>query len=226
MVLTPVRILRPEFYKDGCVLYLKFDEGSGSIATDSSPFKNNGTIYGAIWADGKFGKALSFDGVDDYVEVVGASVLDTIKTRNAVYTFSAWINPLAIRTMQIFQRASSSSDRHGFALASDGSIRLSHYDGSAWKAVGSAPISPGWHHVAAVFNTRDDMRVYVDGVEFTTSSPHVYAYTWSYLEIGRHSNYYNDWFYGVIDEVLIFNRVLSEEEIKALYRGGRFPPFK
>jgi len=208
--------------REWLVLELHFNEINGTTAYDLSGNNNNGAIYGALRVNEGFVRALWFDGVDDYVEVVGASVLNTIKTRNAVYTFSAWINPLAIRTMQIFQRASSSSDRHGFALASDGSIILSHYDGAAWKAVGSAPISPGWHLVAAVFNTRDDMRVYVDGVEFTTSSPYVYAYPWYNLEIGRYSNYYDDWFYGVIDEVLIFNRALTEEEIKALYGGGRF----
>ena len=156
----------------GLVLYLPFDEGTGTIAYDLSGYGNNGTLLDTSstnadgntppqWVDGKIGKALSFDGVDDYVEVTGTTVLDTIKTSSARYTFSAWINPIVIeRVRQIFQRASSGYDRHVFALASDHSIRLSYYDG-AWKAVGSTPISSGWHHVVAVFNTRDDMRVYV-----------------------------------------------------------------
>jgi hypothetical protein len=38
-------------------------------AKDSSGYGNDGTIYGATFVGGKFGKALSFDGVDDYVEV-------------------------------------------------------------------------------------------------------------------------------------------------------------
>ena len=46
-----------------------FDEGKGDIATDSSDQGNDGEIHGAKWVDGKFGKALEFDGVDNWVEV-------------------------------------------------------------------------------------------------------------------------------------------------------------
>ena len=45
------------------------DEGSGNIIYDSSGNGNNGTIYGATWTDGISGTALTFNGVDDYVEV-------------------------------------------------------------------------------------------------------------------------------------------------------------
>jgi len=54
---------------DGLVGAWKFDEGSGTIAYDSSGNNNHGTIYGATWVDGKFGKALQFDGIDDYVSI-------------------------------------------------------------------------------------------------------------------------------------------------------------
>ena len=59
---------------DGLVGAWHFDEGQGNIAHDSSGNNNHGTIYGAKWVDGKFGKALEFDGVDDYVEIGRAHV--------------------------------------------------------------------------------------------------------------------------------------------------------
>ena len=46
-----------------------FDEGKGDEAKDSSGNGNLGKINGATWDKGKFGKALSFDGTDDWVEV-------------------------------------------------------------------------------------------------------------------------------------------------------------
>ena len=46
-----------------------FDEGKGKVATDSSGNGNDGEIHDAEWVDGKFGKALSFDGVGNWVEV-------------------------------------------------------------------------------------------------------------------------------------------------------------
>jgi len=53
------------------IAHWKFDEGKGNIAYDSSGNGNNGTIsqWRPTWVHGKFGSALSFDGVDDYVEV-------------------------------------------------------------------------------------------------------------------------------------------------------------
>jgi hypothetical protein len=59
------------------VLVMHFDEGSGTIAKDDSGYGNDGTIYGAKWVDGKYGKALSFDGVDDYLEVPDSDILDS-----------------------------------------------------------------------------------------------------------------------------------------------------
>ncbi len=47
----------------GLVGWWRFDEGSGTIAGDSSGNGNNGTIYGATWVAGKYGQALSFDGI-------------------------------------------------------------------------------------------------------------------------------------------------------------------
>ena len=67
----------PYLYEVGSDLFISplkpvaswsFDEGAGTIANDSSGNDNNGTLYGGpTWADGQINKALSFDGVDDYV---------------------------------------------------------------------------------------------------------------------------------------------------------------
>ncbi|MFQ6055938.1 MAG: hypothetical protein ACE5J3_08170, partial [Methanosarcinales archaeon] len=54
---------------EGLVAEWHFDEGSGGIVKDSSGNSNDGIIHGATWVDGKYGKALRFDGVNDYVEI-------------------------------------------------------------------------------------------------------------------------------------------------------------
>ena len=56
--------------EDGLVLYLPFDEGSGETTADLSGGGHDGDINGATWADGRFGKALSFSGDGDFVPIV------------------------------------------------------------------------------------------------------------------------------------------------------------
>ena len=54
--------------EEGLVVYYNFNEGKGTVVKDNTG-RNIGTIYGATWVDGKFGKALSFDGVDDKINI-------------------------------------------------------------------------------------------------------------------------------------------------------------
>ena len=68
----------------GLVGAWKFNEGGGTTAYDSSGNDNDGTIYGASWVDGKVGKALSFDGDNDYVEI------PSVNPQKAI-TVCAWI---------------------------------------------------------------------------------------------------------------------------------------
>ena len=86
----------------GLVLYLPFDEGTGTIAYDLSGYGNNGTLYSSTticsnpptsgcptWTDGKVGKALSFDGVDDNLIIPHSTTLNVTST----ITIMAWIKP-------------------------------------------------------------------------------------------------------------------------------------
>jgi hypothetical protein len=67
--------------------YWQFDDGTGNTASDSSGYNNHGTIINATWTTGKFGDALNFDGIDDYVDCGNDTSFD-ITLENTV---SAWI---------------------------------------------------------------------------------------------------------------------------------------
>lgn len=57
-------------------VYAQSDEGSGNVVKDISGNGNDGVVYGAMWVDGKFGKALSFDGKDEYIDCGNNASLD------------------------------------------------------------------------------------------------------------------------------------------------------
>ncbi len=70
--------------------YWKLDEGTGTIAQDSSGNGNDGTLTnGPTWSAGQFNGALQFDGIDDYVTIPSSNEFDT----QTALTISAWINP-------------------------------------------------------------------------------------------------------------------------------------
>ncbi len=74
----------------GVLGHWKFDDGSGLTAKDSSGKGNNGKlINGPTWVTGQIGKALKFDGVDDYVDVPNSASLNPTTGKATV---SAWIN--------------------------------------------------------------------------------------------------------------------------------------
>jgi len=70
------------------VLYLPFDHDDGLYARDRSGYDNHGTIYGATREAGKVADALSFDGTDDYVEVPHSAALYL----DGDFTVLAWVS--------------------------------------------------------------------------------------------------------------------------------------
>ena len=71
---------------DGLMVYWSFDEGSGEVTHDDSGNLIKGFIHGATWIDGKFGKALNFDGVNDNV------IAPYIPLYNRSFSIAMWIN--------------------------------------------------------------------------------------------------------------------------------------
>ena len=80
----------PLVAQTGPVAHWQFNEGSGTIAGDSSGNGNFGTLVnGPVWTTGFEGSAVSLDGADDYIEIGNAPALNPA---NAL-TLSLWVNP-------------------------------------------------------------------------------------------------------------------------------------
>ena len=163
---------------ENLVLYLKFDEGSGTVAYDSSGYGNNGTLYDANatnddgdtppqWVDGKFGKALSFDGVDDYVEVPDSASLNF---GAGSFTVIEWIKVNLPWTSEGYITSKAIAPGWYRRVEADGRLVCRFHDGSNMVDIYSdVSVADGnWHHVAFVID-RSAQKGYwiVDGVKQT-----------------------------------------------------------
>jgi hypothetical protein len=199
----------------GLVASFAFDEAAGTTITDSSLRSNDGTIVGATRTSGRHGRALVFDGVDDYATVAGAAQLNL----TTGMTLEAWIYPTAGGS--VWRQAVLKEAPGGLSYALYGSDKFARpvaYVNAAGTDIGSRgtsrlPLST-WSHVAATFDGLT-LRLYVNGamrsgkmVGGTITTAH------GPLRIGGNT-VWGEWFKGRIDDVRVFDRALSPAELKA-----------
>ncbi len=195
----------------------KFDEGDGSIADDSAG-ANHGTIYGAQWTTGKVGGALSFDGVNDYVNCGNDSVFD-ITDR---ITLAAWIkvNSFDIGWQAIVTKGDGAwrLQRAGFGDTIEFACTGLLVNGGPW-IFGNTPVNDSrWHHVAGVYDG-SKLYLYVDGMldvsKVATGTINTNDYP---VYIGDNAEFLTrPYWNGRIDDVRIYERALSAGEIRGLY---------
>ena len=165
----------------GLVAYWSFDEGAGDIAYDISGNGNNCTIYGAKWTKGKYGSALQFDGVDDYVEILDDDSLDINIQNGEKITIEAWIYPYTVtgeRGMVV--------KRENYRLLLLGqSIKFQTF---GWTASQNLKVTANkWHHVVVTYDgTTKELNFYLDGSRETRENYSVNGGINSYkLYIGK-----------------------------------------
>jgi len=205
----------------GLAGYWEFDEGTGSIAADSSGNKNDGTlINGPTWTTGKIGNALSFDGVDDYVEVPRSS---SLKIGEQI-TLEAWFYPFDIRTSKIITHARN-IELGVTTYRNYGEFEVQFTDGTSYTLQASSPFANEankWYHLAGTYDGTW-IRLYGNGKLLAETNAYAgktlmqpdYS-----LTIGYNKQEGAYWFRGIIDDAAIFNRALSAEEIQQHYTSG------
>jgi hypothetical protein len=195
----------------------RFDEGTGSVASDSSENENTGTISGATWVDGKYGGALSFNGVNNYVNCGSASSLDL----NQAVTVEAWVNPASTNSYQaIVDKGWDAA--YTLMVTNVGTFRFQIRDATGTYRANSPPLTVGvWTHVVGTYNaTTKSVKIYVNGVLQSSAEAQGAILSTAYpLNIGKAAQY-GPAFNGIIDEVRIYNRALSAAEIQTNFGAG------
>ncbi|MFC1686775.1 LamG-like jellyroll fold domain-containing protein, partial [Nanoarchaeota archaeon] len=200
-------------------------------ATDFSSYENNGTItnfdYTDIsnWTVGKFGSGLLFDGVNDVVRVNDDA---SLRPADAL-TVMAWIKNANSANIEIINYRSTTPLYYSLYAIRDEAVTINLDNGTGngkdiYAAFNSVSGS-SWQHVALTFSRTDqELRAYVDGV-LQSSSPvatggdyplYVNNSGIDNLYLGAATTTLRN-FNGTIDDVMIFNRTLTAEEINASY---------
>jgi hypothetical protein len=158
----------------------KFDEASGTTALDSSGNGNRGSVLnGGVWTAGKIGRALSVDGVNDYVNIPSSA-----NYNSTVGTWAFWMktdgmwgtnNSDTSNRASIMSRSDAGGAFNGLTIAQwpggNGSIFLDVKNVSTGVCAGANAVigvaNKAWHHIAVTFSrvSGEQAKIYVDGAE-------------------------------------------------------------
>ena len=195
----------------GPVAVYGFDEGMGSVLRDLSGNELDGTILGATWQSGRFGKSLEFNGVNDWVTIPANSLLDL----TTAVTVEAWVYPTALTAWNtvVFKETPTG---HTYALYADGdSLGAGGHmqvglDAKAHQTT-ALPIGQ-WSHLTTTFDGQS-VRLFVNAIEVaSTPASGPLDVSGNALRIGGNS-VWGEHFVGRIDEVRLYGRALSAAEI-------------
>ncbi len=200
--------------EDGLIAHYLFD----SNAQDTSGHNLHGTVYGATLTTDRFGNAEStyqFDGVDDYIEVPHNDLLNT--TDNL--TISLWLKQEEGKTSGyrlVDKTTAGVNDGYNFDTY-DGSTgrKLRLCAGRKNASANTVYSLNEWHHVAVVVS-KGVSTFYLDGMSDGSATHGTLQTNSLSLLIGSAHGSKAQFFKGALDDIRIYNRALSEQEIKEI----------
>lgn len=217
---VPVSVTVSNTQQSGLVAAYSFDEGAGTIVNDSSGQGNAGTLNnGVAWVPGKNGRAASFDGVNDYIAIPNSA--STNISGNAL-TLSMWINPQPLASgdsvvIGKFWNTTMTSPYYQYGLELGGGNRTDFFVGTSSGqrgANGGTTLPFGqWTHLAITFDGAQ-VRTYVNGTLVNTQAlSATITARGNAMNIGADASL-AQFFHGMIDDLRIYNRVLTPAQIQ------------
>jgi glucose/arabinose dehydrogenase len=209
-----------------------FNEGQGPSTADASGSLNTGTLTNApTWTtQGRYGNAISFDGVNDFVAAPDSASLDLTTTG----TIEAWVRLNAVgRWHGLIAKGNANADSaHNYALevTNLNRARCILGDGGSFQVLDSTvTLAAGtFRHLACTWNGTT-LALYVDGaLNASTAQTMTPAGNTAPLSLGQFGGN-SDQLSGILDEVRIYSRALGAAEIQAdmntpIATGPNTPP--
>lgn len=210
VILSLVVCAWPQFTPDTNTLALyHFDEGQGTVASDASPNHWNGTLTGCTWVTGRFGKALSFNGVSDFVTINHALPIRNI-------SFELWIRSTDTMSSGCVMNMYSSYDQ-GFSVSFlEDSVHFYTSSLIGIQPRGALPNRQSWVYLAATIDNLDTIRLYINGNLVDKQPDPAMDRSWSSFYFGAfpYAGIMTNFFKGIIDEARISNCVRTPTELR------------
>jgi len=204
---------------DSLVAYWDFEESAGEEIKDQSGNGNNGQVNGAKWVQGKFGKAMEFDG-DDFVLVPNSDLYNFGKSDS--FSISLWINYEPKGDWQGTLQKFNGGYPFKVEIEPDNDLYFAIYDGSNFPKAFIGNVNSEWHHCGFVRDVKTDkLYSYLDGelVEANDDNTTAEIANAADLYIGARKPGNAITYKGMLDDMAIYNRVLTEAEIKSAANG-------
>jgi hypothetical protein len=215
--------------KTGCLAYYNFEQTTGDLinqATTSNGFTDglgssaDGTNNGATQtATGKIGNAWSFDGSNDYVSIASNN---SIPMGAEPFTYNIWVNPDSFSGWNAYLSLGTGAVGQALDLTNDGgtqngSINIERYGGTAVSS-GSSTIALNTWTMLTVTYDGTTIKLFFDGVQVGSNT---YAFNIANNGVNFGKTPWNSDYGDVkLDEMTIWNRVLTTSEISLLYNSG------
>ncbi len=200
----------------------KLDDGTGTVAKDSSGHGNNGTLNGnPQWVPGHFGGALKLDGSDDYIDAGKDPSLDL-----TAWTITFWLNAAQNKNYNAFVvKGLDAAENYEVLGFGDGSIHMPIAFNDGTRTYFNTPtgiiVVGEWTHFAYTYESGKGRRLYKNGNPVYSdtqsgtpraSTDRLALGTEQPTSLGRFTN-------GTMDDMRIYNRVLTPEELSDVVRG-------
>ena len=215
------------------VLYLTFDGNVNDTdrrAYDYSAYKNNGTLLNGTsagcftnnacpsWVSGRFGNATAYDGIGDLTNITGVNQFNTTS-----FSIGLWVNPNSTRTQGIIAKTNVTVAQR-WRIFMNGAGGAVEFDAqSATEQLGNVVTTTNlaaatWYHIVATYDGTT-ARIYVNGAfEASATASTMLNNNTNHIEIGTsETNRFN----GTIDEVMMWNKNMTDNEIAFLFESSR-----
>ena len=219
-----------EVSNQGLILAMNFNNESisGITVLDSSGKNIHGTVFGAIHngSDGfNNGGNYEFDGIDDYISIDDHGEMNFT---TGSFTLSAWVktNSILPSNGYIIERRDTYNAGYRFLVKGGNDIQFTIENSSGSNLEIETPsnnlLLDKWHQIVAVRDAGNKLKLYIDGVlikEIDDTITGSIGQNVRNVNIGRGGAFGStEFFNGSIDNVIVYNRALSNDEIEALYK--------